>query len=338
MPVLTRLFSVLAVVLASVATSVVVPASASSALEWSLVPASEEGGGAPDDRVSLRHVIEPGESARDAVALTNHSGQEVTFAVTSGDGMVGSGGAFDIAPGEPEGSGSWVTVDGVTDGEVSLEAGETTVLPVLIEVPEEATPGDHPAGIVAGLSNEADGVTITQRIGVRLHLQVAGEVLAGLDFSDVSADFTPSWVPFAPGTLTVDYTVANTGNARLGGSVVAGVSGPWGLAPAQGTADLPELLPGDSAPGSVQMEVSPMFTLGGEVRTAAAGIGQDQIALPEAATQQLRSAAVSWTGTGLVLILVLVVLGRLRARRRALARRSAHVGDPGNTQKGPALI
>ena len=50
------------------------------------------------------------------------------------------------------------------------------MLPISVAVPDDAVPGDHPAGIVVALSKEGDGVTVTHRVGVRLHLQVTGEI------------------------------------------------------------------------------------------------------------------------------------------------------------------
>src|SRR5690606_20539605 len=123
------------------------------------------------------------------------------FDVLPGDGIVGSNGAFDVAAGDPADSGAWIDVGGLTDGTVEVDAGETRVLPVTVRVPADATPGDHPAGIVVAVASEADGVSVKQRIGVRLHLQVSGELAAGLELVDVDRSFTPSLVPFAPGTL-----------------------------------------------------------------------------------------------------------------------------------------
>src|SRR5690606_31890268 len=161
-----------------------------STVEWSVAPADAAG---EDGRIPLRHVVDPGATIADNIAITNHGSAASTFTVQAGDGVVGANGAFDIAEGTAEGSGAWIRIDGLDAGALTLAAGETRVLPVTVAVPANATPGDHPAGIVVGVSKGEDGVTVTHRIGVRVHLQVAGELAASLAVTDTHATFAPSW-------------------------------------------------------------------------------------------------------------------------------------------------
>src|SRR5690606_36198430 len=121
-----------------------------------------------------------------------------------------------------------------------------------------ATPGDHPAGIVVGVAQADDGVTVTHRIGVRVHLQVAGELSASLAVTETRASFTPSWIPFAPGTLTVDVDLENNGNVRVGASPVVTAAGPFGIADASAAPPVVELLPGDSTQQQVPVQAWPL--------------------------------------------------------------------------------
>lgn len=289
------------------------------AAEWSVVPADADG---PDGRISLRHVIEPGETARDAIAVTNQGTEASRFSVAAGDGITGSGGAFDVSLDESSGSGTWISVGGLDDGALTLDAGQTRVLPVELSVPADATPGDHPAGIVVGISTDVDGVTVTHRVGVRVHLRVAGDIAAALDVTEMGTSFTPSWVPFAPGTLRVDFEVANTGNVRLGSTANVEAAGLAGALPAGNRYEIAEILPGDVARGSAEMTVWPLLALFGDVTITATSVGEDSIDEPPATAQSFTVAAVSWTGVaGLLLVGGLVVL--LIARRRRRARREA---------------
>ncbi len=115
-------------------------------------------------------------------------------------------------------------------------------------MPADATPGDHPAGVVAAPARaEGDGsaVAFDTRVGARLHLRVAGDLAPALALTDLRATYEPSWNPFAPGALRVEYSLANEGNVRLGADTQAGVAGLFGwnasevVAPAQR-----EVLPG----------------------------------------------------------------------------------------------
>ncbi len=292
------------------------------AVEWSVVPADGSG---PDGRISLRHELEPGTSTGDAIAVTNLSAEAADFIVAAGDGRVGADGAFDVGTEAPERGGAWVSVEGADiDGALTLAAGETRVLPVTIAVPADATPGDHPAGIVVGRSASDGGVTLTHRVGVRLHLQVAGEIEPALRIDAASASYAPSWNPFALGTLAVEYTVTNTGNVRLGASGALDAAGPLGML-RTGTerGETRELLPGDTATQRVEVGLLPLVLLAGEVIVTPVALGDDRLTLPDAATSGFSALAMPWSVLVLVVLVVAAVVAAVIAVR-AGRRRSQH--------------
>lgn len=312
---------VLAALTAS-ASLTVVPASAAApeppTIEWGVVPADAAG---PDGRVSLRHTIDPGGAITDAIAVTNHSREPAVFTVAAGDGVVGADGAYDVRADHPAAGGAWIDVGGVDGDGLALAAGETRVLPVTITVPADATPGDHPAGIVVGLSAAESGVTVTHRVGVRVHLQVAGEIAPMLSVDAAAASFTPSWIPFAPGTLTVEYRVTNTGNVRFGASVAADAAGPLGLMPGGGTAAAFEVLPGGTATQRIELPLAPLFFAAGEITVTPVSLGDDRVPLPEEASAGFSTPAVAWSSIAVVALgagiiaLVVSIFVRRRARR-----------------------
>lgn len=303
----------LAVLLAPVIGSV--PSAAAATITWSVAPATGE---AADGRISLRHTVDPGGSVEDAIAVTNTSEVAAEFAVATGAGIVGDGGAFDLAPGEPTGAGQWITVQGVKDGSLTLKPGETRVLPVRIAVPAEATPGDHPAGIVVGVS-QGEQVTVTHRVGVRIHLRVAGELQPALELSEVASSYEPAWAPFLPGTLSVSYRVTNTGNVRLGATPGLAVSGPLDLFGVDAAGQpVAELLPGDVATGTVTTQAHPLFVLFGHLTVNPTRVGADELDLPAATGTGFSQTAVSWTGLAAVGLVALLVVVALRQRRRRL--------------------
>lgn len=309
------------------------PATDAARTTWALEPGTPDG---PDGRVSFRHAVDPGAELTDHVTLTNFSDHAATFDVYAGDGLVTADGQFDLPPTgtEATASGSWIALGDAagTVGEpgavqrVEVAAGSQAVLPFVVRVPADATPGDHPAGIVAALApGAASGVTVDSRVGTRLHLRVTGEIAPALAVQDVSTTYTPSWNPFAPGTLTVRYTVANTGNVRLGAAAAASAAGPFGLAGSEAAGPaLREVLPGGTAGGSVQVEAWPLVRLGGSVAVTPAVVGEDEVTAALATSAATWSAwAVPWFPLGLVLLLVGVVLAvrRRRAHREAATQR-----------------
>ncbi len=283
-----------------------------AALHWSVAPSDDAG---PDGRVSLRHELEPGESVEDAIAVTNLGGAAARFGVSVGDGVLGAQGAFDVAADEPVAGGRWMRVDGLDDGTVRLAPGQTRVLPVTISVPGDATPGDHPAGVVVARTGDEDGVTVTHRIGVRLHLRVTGEIASALEVGDVESEFRPSLVPFAPGTLEVRYRVENTGNVRLGASALVKGGLPLGLL-RRDARTVAELLPGDTTVVRTTVRAWPTFLLVGGVEVRGLSVGDDGSPLPDPAAVGLTRPAVSWTGLLLLLVAGCIVWRRRRRRRR----------------------
>ncbi|ACU35789.1 hypothetical protein [Actinosynnema mirum] len=258
--------------------------------------------GPTDGRVSLRHVAEPGSAVRDSITVRNLGQEPADFVVSAGDGVLGQNGAFDIAPGTPSDSGAWITVGGLDAGKLTLGAGEHRDLPVSVAVPADATPGDHPAGIVVGVSATEDGVRVQRRIGVRVHLQVTGELTPALEVRGVTTDFTPSWVPFADGTLKVTYEVVNTGNVRLGAAATAEAAGPFGLLARRGGDAADELLPGNTTTRTLEIPAPSLFWASGDLTVTGVAVGEDELTAPTPIIRGYSVLAVSWTGVGLLVL------------------------------------
>jgi hypothetical protein len=201
------------------------------------------------------------------------------------------------------------------------------VLPVRLRVPDNATPGDHPAGIVAQLvSAEGEGVQIASRVGVRVHLRVAGDVVAELVPEGVTASYTPSWNPFARGTVTVTFAIANAGNVRLGANTVASVKGPMGVVPGRARIQQREVLPGQAAKATVEIPVAPLFFGWGRIDASPVVVGEDEV---DAALTAGTASFTVWTVPWSQLVLLLAIIGAfllVRAlRHRSAARTQARI-------------
>ena len=310
------------------------PSASTTGTTWALQPSTAKG---PDGRVSLRQVVAGGDEKSDRVALTNFSDRPATFAVYASDGTVTADGNFDLLPGNEKAvdGGAWITIPPVdgsaprAGGGVVLEvpAKSTVVLPVRVRVPDNATPGDHPAGIVAQLvSAEGEGVQIASRVGVRVHLRVAGDVVAELVPERVTASYAPSWNPFSRGTVTVTFTIANAGNVRLGARTVASVKGPMGVAPGRVSNEQREVLPGEAAKATVKIPVAPFFFGWGKVDTTPVVVGEDDV---DAALNAGTASFTVWTVPWSQLAVLAVIIGAfflVRAlRHRSAARTQAKI-------------
>ncbi|WP_265520955.1 hypothetical protein [Oerskovia flava] len=285
---------------------------------WSVVPADADG---PDGRRWLELTLDPGDRVTEHLAVRNLGDVESTFALQAADGYLTDKGRFNMLPSsEPSvDGGTWIDLQ----DEVVVGAGETVVVPFTIVVPEQVTPGDHPAGVAASVTSTSDSVGVESRVGFRVMMRVTGEVSAVLAVPQPRASYSPSWNPFAPGDLRVSYDVSNDGNIRLGAQSEATATGPFGLAPRTSTATpVEEVLPGGSY--AVTTEITDVWPLGRvttDVTLTPVPVGEDELeTTPAPVTQQVVTWAIPWPQLLLVAIVVVLVLGVRDERRRKRAR------------------
>jgi hypothetical protein len=231
-------------------------------LTWSMSPSGPKG---PNGRPALDYKLDPGATVTDHVAVTNHSKQPLTLNLYAHDAFTTPGGGFDLRVGNapPADAGLWITLD---RRQITLPASSRAVVPFTLTVPADATPGDHAAGVVASLvADTTDGagnrVAVDHRVGSRVYLRVTGALQPSLAVTDMKINAATSWNPLNLPRVTATFTVANTGNVRLGGAPSARIEGPFGLGTRTATAAaIPEILPGGSLTTTVVLNsVPPLF-------------------------------------------------------------------------------
>lgn len=322
----------------ALALTLLAPSSAVAAEElpevtFGIEPADEDG--KPDDRVSFRWALDPGDVVKDRVLVTNASDQDMTFGLAASDGVVTDQGVFDLLPPdvEPVDVGTWVSIP----ESVEVPANKSVAVEFTLRVPDDAAPGDHPGGIVALATAESqtDGgpqVGVTNRVGARIHLRVSGELVPAVALTDVTTRYEAAANPFRPGRLHVSYTVVNDGNVRvssiqqfqvsglLGQDVTA--RGPSGTVVGQQR----EVLPGQDAHVSTTLDgVWPWVELTTALTAHQDPVGEDVLPgqLPTAQAEAT-TLAVPWAQLALLAAIGLVVAGVVllrRRRRRTFARR-----------------
>ncbi|MDG4762596.1 DUF916 domain-containing protein [Solwaraspora sp. WMMD406] len=330
----------------SMAAAAPAAAQPSGTVTWAVQPSDADG---PDDRVSFRYELQPGDSVTDHVTVTNLSDHDVAFQLYASDGITTSAGLFDLLPAgeQPRDAGSWIEL-GQT--RVELAPDQRTTVPFTLRVPADATPGDHPAGIVAAVGGTGtDELSVERRVGARVHLRVAGDLTPALVPSDPDTDFVGGWSSDGQGTMHVSYDVVNTGNVRLQGSTTVELRAPFGIwSRTFDVGEVPELLPGATFRVELTVEEVPalvMLTTSARVVPRTVGVDEVPVALPEGEARE-RTWAMPWfwTLTSLVLVAAVTagVLTRGRRRRQmaaALARARAdgrrEAGTP-STGSAPA--
>ena len=324
-----RLFAVLIMVpvIASISSSAAAVAQDSgSQISWSVSPSGPDG---PDGRRVIDVDLAPGTSMDEHVFVRNHSDQAVTFDITANDGYLTASGKFDMRPRAhvPTEAGAWVqAVETLT-----LGAGDSAVVPVRLQVPADATPGDYSAGVAASVLSSADSIVATEhRVGVRVNIRVAGDLEPALVLTGLEARYNQSWNPFAPGSVTITSTVANTGNVRLRGELSTSTDG-WAVAAQTATAASPVLSPGAEA--VVVMTSEQVWPLG-PVRTTVSlqSAGGTESAALEPVVQSLTAWAVPVPQIALLLAALAATVAlraAVRSRRRRLARMLAQAREAG---------
>lgn len=319
-------------------------------ITWGVKPADADG---PDGRRGVDLVADPGDTVEEHIAVSNFGDVGATFALKAADGYLTANGRFNMLSSDQESTdaGTWFTVQDT----VEVGPGETVVVPYTITVPDNATPGDHPAGIAASVTSRGGGdggtsVGVESRVGFRVTTRVTGEVAPALAVPEVRASYAPSWNPFAPGEVRVTYDVANEGNIRLGAESGVATSALFGLAEQDAAAEpIAEILPGGSLERTVEVDqVWPLGPVTTTVTVTPVAVGDDEI---EAALQPVTTSVTTWAVPlpqllllAILLVLFLGIRDERRRRRKRLdallakardeGRRSA--GEPGPADAGAA--
>jgi hypothetical protein len=170
---------------------------------------------------------------RDHVLVRNGHPDPLTLATYATDAHSDAAGRFTLlaAAEEPTGLGTWLQVP----EQVVVPASGQALVPVRLQVPDDARPGDHVAGVITSSGRAvtgADGerVLVDTRLAVRVHVRVDGPAKASLDLGElvVERDRGRWWNPFDD-TATVRYRAQNTGDVRLELQHTVFARGPFGL-------------------------------------------------------------------------------------------------------------
>lgn len=240
-------FPLVAVGPPAAATSAALAQSTEVPVSWSVRPAPMPG---IDQRPNFVYEAEPGETIHDALVVENLGSVELVLGVYASDAFNTDEGGIDLLAAGAQASdvGRWVRPE---QRAITVPAGGAVEVPFTVQVPEDATSGDHTGGIVTSLTvSEPDvagnQVRIERRLGSRLHVRVDGELVPELSFIAFEIEHRPNANPFAPGSVVARYTVENTGNVRLRATRELRVDGSIGSTRISEGADMAELLPGNS--------------------------------------------------------------------------------------------
>jgi hypothetical protein len=300
-------------------------------------PATAKG---PDpNRIAFSYaVIAAGSSIQDHVEIVNRSSQSAAFSVYATDATGTSASGALLLQGSSQKStdvGAWATFPGGAHQLSTVIPGNKAIIEAFtINVPRQATPGDHTGAMVAAVGvtrKNAAGEAVVEnyRIAVPIELRVPGALHAGVQVQSISTGFSDPLNPFGTGSATISYTMTNTGNVRQSATPAVSITGPFGASATVHPAKVPTILPGDSV--RVTATIPGLFPDGpmtAHVKVTP-GWPKGTIPLANAASEVTSSAslfAFPWSLLGLILLLVAVGVGfwfyrrwRRRLRRAELS-------------------
>ncbi|WP_406458992.1 DUF916 domain-containing protein [Streptomyces sp. NBC_00876] len=198
---------------------------------WSVFPATADAGTRPYFYLSA----DPGATLTDKVTVTNKTGEPLTFRLYAADAYnTARDGGFAVrAQNEKQRSvGAWAKAG---RDRVTVKPHGSVTVPVTIDVPRNAEPGDHPGALVAlderidPADSGAVAVGIQKAVGARIYLRVNGPTMPALSVDDVKVEHSQ---PLVPGTgksrAVISYTLRNRGNVTLSPKVALKAEGLFG--------------------------------------------------------------------------------------------------------------
>jgi|KBSSwiStaDraftv2_1062776.scaffolds.fasta_scaffold31410_5 hypothetical protein len=308
---------------------------------FGIAPASTNG---IDGRTYIGYRLLGGSAQQDQVAVINHAKAPVTVTLVAADLTNDTGGGVSAAlnTAVSKDVGRWITIRHAPKvtipGATNAGPGQV-VIPFTINVPKNATPGDHAGAVLAGIQavsrGERANLDLTQRVGSRILVRVPGDLHPKLDVQNLTIDYLGTWNPIEAGKARVSYTIKNAGNTILGARQRVSLGGWFGTdkdVPTGTTPDIPFLLPGGTAHVGFEVDVWPSLLRNAKVTAMPMVQEADKNLRVETATASVDFWAIPWVDIVILAGLILLLLGGWLVKRR---RRGRGKGDGGGGPKGP---
>jgi hypothetical protein len=175
--------------------------------------------GAPA-RSALTFELAAGQSQTDRVEVRNPGDQARTFYLYAADAYSTSvGGAFalHLRTDASSDAAAWIALPAA---QLTVPPRTASVVPIQLNVPADATPGDHTAGIVAeDIAPVASqgGVKAVHRVAARTYVRVEGPLRPALAVTGLAIHHDDPVLSPLTGlpSGTVSFTLVNSGNVRV---------------------------------------------------------------------------------------------------------------------------
>ncbi len=175
---------------------------------------------------AINHSLKPGERAEGITKVINQSNVPLAFSLNIQDYIVtDTKGTPNFLPPNTLNSkysaAAWI---GVSPSSFTLKPGATQVINYYVQVPLDAKPGGHYAGIVyapiTAKQQEATGGTVNTQVGSLFYLSIAGPII---EKAQVVKFFTNSFAEYGP--VKILTQIKNMGDLHINPKAMITVSG-----------------------------------------------------------------------------------------------------------------
>jgi hypothetical protein len=224
-----------------------------------------------------------------------------------------------------------------------------TILPLRMQLPANAPPGDDVGGVVVSLTGKATGtfgqgqgsnekVNLEQRLALLAEFRVAGPLHPNLSIEHFTSSYSGPIDPFSTGTATLHYEIHNGGNVVMGGPQTVTVHGLFGESvSAPQVVEVPSLLPGATYPITVRVpKVYPEMLMHSKVTINEQGLAGEVTPGLHPISSSKWFIALPLVVTLAVLVVILLVAYRIWRRRRR-RRPSDQQQHPVGKLGGPSI-
>jgi hypothetical protein len=294
------------------------PASAANNGAWSVAPTAPPG--AYVGRGLFNLSLTPGQNYRDSVTVANETTAPLRFNFYAADAYNTANGGFSLhRRTDPKRDiAAWIQLPTEV---LNVPARTEILVPFVVAVPPDATPGDHAGGIVAestqGTTTQhgSVGVTVLQAVGTRVYGRVAGPINPSFNITNFSVNANRGLLGLLGGAVKTDvkYTIVNNGNVILNPKTGGQVSPLIGSSTNLNSVDVPVLLPHGTA--TVDQHVGglyPIFQISSTLHVTATGYSVTR-------TVAASTLVIPWLAIAIIALAVLVLFWRSRRRRRRAA-------------------
>lgn len=197
----------------------------------------------PSGGAYFNYDLVPGGALSDKALVMNNGSGPITLKLYAADGATAINGGTAFAGVEEERNGvrSWLSVD-TTD--IVLQAGESLAVPFSVQVPADATAGDHVAGLIVEAPPKAAptgglGAAVVERVGVAVVIHVPGPGEESLMLGEICLNQKT-------GSNYFEVPVTNDGNVLTRASGTLQLERPDGVEVFNRDVVLGTVLPGDN--------------------------------------------------------------------------------------------